>query len=59
MREYCGLPSINSFSELNNTVEEVSLKRSQRMVVLMIFLQETIRLLESVYGHHEDVDLVV
>ena len=27
VREYCGLPSINSFSELNNTVEEASLSR--------------------------------
>ena len=42
VREYCGLPTINSFAELNNTVEE-----------------ETISLLESVYGHHQDIDLVV
>ena len=42
VREYCGLPTISSFRELNNTVET-----------------ETIRLLESVYSHHEDIDLVV
>lgn len=42
MREYCGLPTISSFLELNNTVET-----------------DTIRLLESVYSHHEDIDLVV
>ena len=42
VREYCGLPAIRSFAELNNTVE-----------------QETIRLLESVYSNHDDIDLVV
>lgn len=42
MREYCGLPTVSSFRELNNTVE-----------------MDTIRLLESVYSHHEDIDLVV
>ena len=36
VREYCGLPSINSFSELNNTVEEASLSREiGSMVILM------------------------
>ena len=42
MREYCGLPNISSFRELNNTVDA-----------------ETISLLETVYSHHEDIDLVV
>ena len=42
VREYCGLPTISSFPELNNTVEP-----------------DTIRLLESVYSRHEDIDLVV
>ena len=42
VREYCGLPTISSFRELNNTVE-----------------MDTIRLLETVYSHHEDIDLVV
>ena len=42
VREYCGLPNISSFRELNNTVDA-----------------ETISLLETVYSHHEDIDLVV
>ena len=42
VREYCGLPSVKSFKELNNTIEE-----------------ETIELLESVYSHQDDIDLVV
>ena len=42
VREYCGLPSISSFSELNNTIDD-----------------DIIKLLESVYSHHDDIDLVV
>jgi len=42
VREYCGLPSISSFAELNNTIDD-----------------DIIDLLESVYSHHDDIDLVV
>ena len=27
MREYCGLPSIGSFKELNNTIEDETIQR--------------------------------
>ena len=42
VREYCGLPSVSSFSGLNNTIDE-----------------DTITLLETVYTHQDDIDLVV